>query len=44
MEQRCHIRRHLEVKKYKSVIPEKAYNALLAYEFDMSNDRNLIAA
>ena len=30
--------------EYKGVIPEKAYNALLAYEFDMSNDRNYMIA
>ena len=30
--------------EYKSIIPEKAYNALLAYEFDMSNDRNYMIA
>ena len=26
--------------EYRNIIPEKAYNALLSYEFDMNNDRN----
>ena len=30
--------------EYKNIIPEKAYNALLAYKFDMSNDRNYMIA
>ena len=30
--------------EYKNIIPEKAYNALLAYEFNMSNDRNYMIA
>ncbi len=30
--------------EYRDTIPEHAYNALLNYEFDMSNDRNYMIA
>ena len=28
--------------EYKKVIPEKVYNALIAYEFKIENDKNYI--